>query len=632
MKLLICLIIAVAIAPRSFAQSKIDSLRIKLRDANAGKQVEQAANILSSIGWEFFTQHQFDSALVYFYGALGKGKTVADPRFAASIYSNLGVIYSDRGIPDSCIYYYLQALERYHILNDTTNSITVETNLSIVFKDLGLYEKSLETAFSALVKLERQKPGRALGSCYNTLGVVYWKIGEYENALKYHKQALSVRKEIGYSKGIGHSYNNIGLIYIAENRLDSALLYLNLAADMKRQAGDEKGLFSTINNLGEVSFGLGGISNARIFFQQSLEMSQREGNLEGQITALNNLGKVYLATKEYLKARTFLDRADVLISKTSALDHRRANLELKERLFKETGDFRLSLKTAEELIVVKDSLLDKEKAESLVQMQTQYDTEKKEQHIALLETEKALQLAELKANQLWITGFIVGTILLLTVILLVWNQYRVSQKNKRKVELLLRELHHRVKNNLQILSSLFLLQSQQLLDRAAIDAVKSSEGRVNAMALIHQKLYIDEENRAINLKEYITELIEYLKSTYGYAQSVLKVNLTLAEISLDVDKAIPLGLIINELVSNAFKHAYGGQSNPQLNVVLQRQHKNDLTMEISDNGLEPMLESQLGSSGSFGFAMVKMLLRELKGSLNVSTANGTGFFLTIPMS
>jgi len=195
---------------------------------------------------------------------------------------------------------------------------------------------------------------------------------------------------------------------------------------------------------------------------------------------------------------------------------------------------------------------------------------------------------------------------------------------------LLKELHHRVKNNLQILSSLLSLQSQQLTDDTAIKAVKSSESRINAMALIHRKLYTVDQNRTVDIKEYITELIEYLVYSYGYHERNFRLDLDIRDIHIDVDKAIPLGLILNELISNAFKHAYQNEPNPHLVVNLAYPEMNKLDICIQDNGAGmPAVDER--QRKTFGMKIVSTLIKELKGSLNVETQNGTTYHLHIPI-
>jgi two-component sensor histidine kinase len=287
---------------------------------------------------------------------------------------------------------------------------------------------------------------------------------------------------------------------------------------------------------------------------------------------------------------------------------------------------------SERLMVVKDSLMNQEKAEALAGIQIAYEVGERDKQIALLEKESALQELQIAEKNAWMFGLSLAAVLSTIIIGLVYWQFRREQRNKEKIKTLLRELHHRVKNNLQMLSSVLSLYAKQLTDEQALQAVRSSESRVNAMALIHRKLYErSDAARSINIKDYITELITYLVHAYGYHEKEMRLDLTLEPIQVDIDKAIPLGLVINELISNAFKHAYVDHPSPGLTVGLKQEGKGTLSIDIADNGtgLRPEEETR---GDSFGLKLVNMLMSELKGKYEIRTQEGTQYLLTIPLS
>jgi two-component system, sensor histidine kinase PdtaS len=352
------------------------------------------------------------------------------------------------------------------------------------------------------------------------------------------------------------------------------------------------------------------------------------GEQSYEATVLNNLGELKLTTGNYKQAELYLNEAERLIRQSSLADLSR-NLELKIQLYKAIRNPASALQYAEELILVNDSLLNKDKAESLIAMQLQYETEKKEQQILLLENNKRIQEIEIDSKKSWITILIIVTCVILIAIIIIYYQYRLVRLNKDKVENLLKEVHHRVKNNLQILASLFSLQSNNLKEETAIQLIKSSESRVNAMAIIHKKLYSESVERTINMKEYVSELIQYLTYSYGVVFEKNQLNMVCENVLLDVDKAIPVGLIINELVSNAMKYAFINQPNPILTIQLQ-QKEDQMNIKIADNGSGMALPVEDISTNSFGLKMVSTLVKELKGTLQTQTENGTIFIIQFP--
>jgi two-component sensor histidine kinase len=192
----------------------------------------------------------------------------------------------------------------------------------------------------------------------------------------------------------------------------------------------------------------------------------------------------------------------------------------------------------------------------------------------------------------------------------------------------MKELHHRVKNNLAIVSSLLSMQSNRLEDKNAAKAVREGQMRVQAMSLIHQRLYKTDDVSTVNIKDYFTELAESLMQAYGYSSDDFELTIEVKNPALDVDLAIPLGLIVNELITNSFKYAYEGIERPSLSIYLK--NDKDITLKIQDNGIgiDEKLVSQ--KSNSFGQKLIKGLSKQLKGTYKFENNHGTYFELNIP--
>jgi two-component sensor histidine kinase len=200
----------------------------------------------------------------------------------------------------------------------------------------------------------------------------------------------------------------------------------------------------------------------------------------------------------------------------------------------------------------------------------------------------------------------------------------------QQIKLLMKELHHRVKNNLQIVSSLLSLQSFRIKDKAAADAVKEGQHRIEAMSLIHQRLYTTDNITEVNIKEYITDLSESLMQAYGYNKNEFDLVLTITDELMNVDKAIPLSLIINELVTNAFKYAFTKETKPQLTVALN--HNNGMMeLLIQDNGKGIDMQVWQSKSGSYGKELVHTFTKQINGIINMDNQNGTKFTIQFPL-
>jgi len=631
MHLKVWLLLLIGLPLLGFTQEPLDSLNDLLFEARQAKRGDRVASFLSHIGYYYLTHQQYDSALYYIKASLNAENRSLDPVLNASSLNSLGALYTRKGFPDSSIHYYEKALDLYNQMKDTINATSLDINLSIIYKEIGQYEKALEIAFEAMTQLERIKHALPLSVCYNTVGNIYFKIGDYSNSLIYFSKALHIALEIDYPEGIGQAYTNKGLIFIRLHQYDSALISLLQSEEIKRKVGDKNALGVSLNLLGEVYLERNELMRAESYFIEAQKIKTASGERMELVAVLHNLAKLRLAQVDYISAGRILNEAEQLARQIGALDYLRQILEQKINLYKALNRYSLAFIITEELMIIKDSLLNKDKAESLIALQTRYETEKKEQQIYLLEQDKVLQQIELKSKQNWIATLIITIGMATIIALLLLIGYKSSQRNKTKVETLLKELHHRVKNNLQILSSLLGLQAQYIKDEDAVLAIKSNESRVNTMALIHRKLYKDDNYSTIDLKEYISELCTYLLHTYGFTEKV-QVNLTSEPILIDVDKAIPVGLIMNEWIGNALKHAYAKEPSPQLNISLRVYHQKELEIKVGDNGMGMPIEKYQEDYQSFGLKMVNILIRELKGKLEVNTKEGTNYTLQLPLT
>lgn len=198
-------------------------------------------------------------------------------------------------------------------------------------------------------------------------------------------------------------------------------------------------------------------------------------------------------------------------------------------------------------------------------------------------------------------------------------------------EWLLKEVHHRVKNNLQLVISLLNSQTIYLKDESALNAMLESRHRVQAMAIIHQKLYKMDNLSNINMRDYITTLVDYLKESFRIKHEIL-FDLQIMPIDLDVSQAIPLGLILNELITNAIKYAFPHQEDDRIWITLNMLENNEILLVVSDNGKGMTQSPEQAGKDSFGLKLVKGLTTDLAGQLIINLQRGTSFHLTFRQS
>ncbi|WP_310379798.1 sensor histidine kinase [Flavobacterium sp.] len=245
------------------------------------------------------------------------------------------------------------------------------------------------------------------------------------------------------------------------------------------------------------------------------------------------------------------------------------------------------------------------------------------------------------------TIFIIA--ILIGLLLLAWSywNYNLKQKSNIKLaelnndlesknilldsknaenELLLREIHHRVKNNLEIVSSLLALQSSQIDDPNTKDAMTESQNRVNSIGIVHQKLYQGTNLGAVEMKDYFLNLTESILDSFGVEQRVV-LKLAMENLDLDIDTAVPLGLIVNELLTNSVKYAFPDDAKGIITIKLHK-HENILHLEVSDNGVG---KSGVTYGTGFGGQLVSLLTQQLNGTMTEESQNGTTIIFDFKM-
>jgi two-component sensor histidine kinase len=202
----------------------------------------------------------------------------------------------------------------------------------------------------------------------------------------------------------------------------------------------------------------------------------------------------------------------------------------------------------------------------------------------------------------------------------------------REKEILIKEVHHRVKNNLQMIYSLLALQSKRLKRGKAATLLRESQNRIRSIALVHERLYRSPDLANINLAEYLQLLAGNLFYSYGADPEKIKLEVDISKVLLDIDTALPCGLIINELVSNSLRHAFPDGRSGTVRIELRPENGDRIVLTVTDNGVGFPKDRAVGASDTLGLQLVHALSSQLAGELEISGENGARFKLTFPPS
>ncbi len=367
-----------------------------------------------------------------------------------------------------------------------------------------------------------------------------------------------------------------------------------------------------------------------------------------------SIGHLYVLMHQYVKADHYLQKIPEFPSYPVAATQRVEFELVRSQIDSGLGDYRSALRHFWYHKKLSDSLYAVDKNRQIQELEIKYETEKKDKDIRLqaddiqlLTKQNQLQNTRSEKSAILRNVMIAGLAVLLLLMGIVYNRYQMKRRNfllseRQKGEILeknrslekllhenewlLREVHHRVKNNLQVVMSLLSSQSIYLDDEAAFNAVMKSRHRVQAMSLIHQKLYKSHNVSNIDMREYIGDLVDYLKDSFETVGRI-GMELQIEAISLDVVQAVPLGLILNEVITNAIKHAFPLSSEDRIIIRLERKEKDELQLVVADNGRGLGPDVHARKQQSFGMLLIQGLVEDLEGSLEVIGGTGTMYIL-----
>jgi len=343
-----------------------------------------------------------------------------------------------------------------------------------------------------------------------------------------------------------------------------------------------------------------------------------------------------LQSRQHSSANMYIATIDSLTEKIRDPQRAREDYYLKFRLDTAQGRYKSATDNLLKYQALNDSLFNETANRQIKQLEVEYETEKNKSEITLLNQKNQLQQNHIDREKL-IRNFTLGGIALMCIIMgLLYRQYRDKQQSNEVIlhkneqlqhfsnekEWLVKEIHHRVKNNFHIVASLLEIQSSYLKNKEALSAIKESQHRIHSMSIIHQKLYQSDTLSTIHMPEYIYELVEYLRESYAIRDKV-GFSMQIENIELNHASAITLGLILNEAITNSIKYAFAATKDGKISISLSHISDSQLLLSIVDNGrgLPTDFESKIGAS--MGMELLQGLTDDLGGSLSIETNGGT---------
>ncbi len=625
---------------------------------------------------------QLDSASQY--GALTMQwlAPLDDPKTEASYIERYAKVLRNSGRADEALELYQRSLKIYTELADTSSVAYVENSIGISYKKMGQYAEALQHYRNALSVRKQLNQQREIAMVTNNIGNVLRYQGELDSALSHYLRALEVFEALADSGNMTNALNNIGLVHENTGYPEKALAYYHRVRTIRKLLKNERGLAAVRNNIAIIFRKANQQDSALAYFELNLKYAREHGLRGDEALALHNIASVHMDAENWQKAVSGFEQALALRTElndrygiascnqnlgesyrrmgnpTAAIPYSEAALALSKEIgstiqtatiyktlhgsHAALGNFEQAYKYQALQKAISDSLLAEERSKTIAEMEALYESEKKAQQITLANQQNELQQEKIKRQQTTRNYLILVIGLGLIIVLVYIQRTRILRKankeltqqkeelgkNAQEKELLLNEIHHRVKNNLQVVSSLLNMQSREVKEPKVLDALKEGRDRVHSMALVHQMFYQGNDGAAsIEVDKYIEQLCNSLMRSYGAKEQGIDLQLEVQHGLLDIDRATLIGLIVNELVSNSLKYAFKGRESGQLTVTFRTGSKNYI-LKVTDNGTGTNMSQQ--SSDSFGLKLVESMSKKLKGKVSVVTDNGYSTRIEFP--
>ncbi|WP_198174894.1 sensor histidine kinase [Spirosoma arboris] len=538
---------------------------------------------------------------------------------------------------------------------DTVHRKAVASKDSLMLAEAYyLYGKTYEAAGDLLTSQRWFLKSLAIleprGDSFN-LSRLYFRLSRNESRQRHYLEtrhyaqlSLAVARRIRSTQALGRAYSAMADFYVIDwsnggkklgwpkSKLDSAHYYQK--ADEALIENDHKDFLVQLNRLSLIANRLwyeksdpNGIS----YLQKALDLAEKEKEPTWQFRIMREMAGMYLSMNKPKPAWQWLRRTDQFLAQ-SPFANSQTDQDWLEKGYRDyylqIGDWQRAYEHTEKIHELERNNYITDRDGAVTRLGLEYETEKKEAQLKAQQKELALRAENLLAQKRSMLAM--SALLLVTAAMSVvfFRLYRKNQRISRQNAELVKEQNHRVKNNLQVVSSLLSLQSNRLDDETARTAVGESQMRVETMAILHRRLYDSDALAQVNLQEYIPELVDIVLQTYGniHIQPLYDIEL----IELSADRALALGLLLNELTTNACKYAFPSHSDPVFRISCQ--HKNNqIKLCVADNGagFAPPLLTDLSSKSqlSFGMRLIQMQVEQLRGSYQFTNSGGTLFTL-----
>ncbi len=547
--------------------------------------------------------------------------------------------------------------------------------ISLAFRDFGRHYYFSEKKDIALNYFNRavaislkENDSIALLSSYRYIGYIYM-MNDPLVAKEYYLKSLALCRKFNRKNAESYALSALGNVYEGyikkKSNIKIALDYYLKSLKIREKYGDQEEIAASLNETSRIYFHLGQFEKASELRFKALKIAEKIHSIENLVYLNISIGDDYLKRlKDYPRALNFQLKAyEYCLKQKDNIDKMFDITKAIAICYSKLNNYVLADRFYSMAISYNDSIISRVKIYDYNIAEIKYNLKKElaEHKLLLKDTELLKQKAETARQTSLRNSILIGAVFLLFFAIYIFKSYRsnhkknieldlknqklqiasdliekqkeVAEDNNKKLtqlliekELLFKEVHHRVKNNLQIISSLLNLQSNTVTDSITLEALKQSQSRINTMSILHNKLYQTEDFSTVSIVDYLKQLVDSISSSYddGKCQVFFDVNVD-ETIVFNLDIAIPFGLILNELITNSFKYAFVSMEKGIIKIDLNKDSNDQVRFIYHDNGVGLAVDFRERAQNSLGLELIEMLSQQLNGTFKIENSSGARF-------
>lgn len=491
----------------------------------------------------------YDKALEYYDKSLKISEEIGNENDIARTLNNIGIVYHYLGNFDSALEYYLKSLKIYEETGNIEGQANTSNNIGVIYDTLEDYENTLKYFLKSLRIYEEIGNKISSATSLNNIGNVHSKIGNYHKALEYYFKSLKISEDIGFKENTVRTLSNIGEVYQILENYDKSLEYFLKSLKICKELGIKEIVALTMNNIGGIYYHLSDYNTALEYYLKSLKIYEEIGNNEGIARSRNNIGEIYLRLQYYEKSLSYFKKSLNLSKEIKAKEIIRNTYLNFSELYSAKEDYKKAFEYYKKYSEIKDSTFTEDMSQKIAEMQTKYETEKKEKEIDLLQKDNMIYQLEIEKHKLvkWLLFLVL--IISSALIFLLYYFYKIKKNANLILEKLVEkrtkelqaEIREREKMQEQLLRSERLAGVGELAAGIAHE-IRNPLGTINAVTQLYLGKYkLDKEQK---------ELLEIILRNCEYTDKVIRELIDFSnphEISLELKD-------MGKVMDNIIKH------------------------------------------------------------------------------